>query len=175
MHKFIPNKFYFINSFKKKYIDKLDNNTAIIYRNYNKKVNLKEIIKIKDYCLKKKIKFIISNNFRLSLRLNLDGAYIPSFNSSFTHLSYKIKTNFLVLGSAHNIKEIRQKEKQGVDFIFISSIFKNNKNYLGVNKFRILSSLSKKNVIALGGINKSNIKRLGLINCYGFSGISYFQ
>ena len=133
MHKFIPNKFYFINSFKKKYIDKLDNNTAIIYRNYNKKVNLKEIIKIKDYCLKKKIKFIISNNFRLSLRLNLDGAYIPSFNSSFTHLSYKIKTNFLVLGSAHNIKEIRQKEKQGVDFIFISSIFKNNKNYLGVN------------------------------------------
>ena len=62
-----------------------------------------------------------------------------------------------------------------MDFIFISSIFKNNKNYLGVNKFRILSSLSKKNVIALGGINKSNIKRLGLINCYGFSGISYFQ
>jgi len=175
MHKFIPNKFYFINSFKKNYIDKLDNNTAIIYRNYNNRVNLKEIIKIKDYCLKKKIKFIISNNFRLSLRLNLDGAYIPSYNSSFAHLSYKTKTNFLILGSAHNIKEIRQKERQGVDFIFISSIFKNNKNYLGVNKFRILSSLSKKNVIALGGINKSNIKRLGLINCYGFSGISYFQ
>ena len=175
MHKSIPNKFYFINSFKKKYIDKLDNDTAIIYRNYNKKVNLKEITKIKDYCLKKKIKFIISNNFRLSLRLNLDGAYIPSFNSSFTHLSYKIKTNFLVLGSAHNMKEIRQKEMQGVDFIFISSIFKNNKNYLGVNKFKILSSLSKKNIIALGGINKSNIKRLGLINCYGFSGISYFE
>ena len=39
MHK-IPNKFYFINSFKKNNIDKLDNNTAIIFRNYNKKKKL---------------------------------------------------------------------------------------------------------------------------------------
>ena len=175
MHKSIPNKFYFINSFKKNYIDKLDNNTAIIYRNYNNKINLKEIIKIKDYCFKKKIRFIISNNFRLSLRLNLDGAYIPSFNNSFAHLNYKTKANFLILGSAHNIKEIRQKEKQGVDFIFISAIFKKNKNYLGFNKFKILSSLSKKNIIALGGISKSNLKILRLINCYGFCGISYFE
>ena len=73
------------------------------------------------------------------------------------------------------MKEIRLKERQGVDFIFISSIFKNNKNYLGVNKFKILSSLSKKNIIALGGINKSNLKMLRLINCYGFGGISYFE
>ncbi|MDC2976714.1 thiamine phosphate synthase, partial [Candidatus Pelagibacter sp.] len=83
--------------------------------------------------------------------------------------------NFLILGSAHNIKEVRQKEKQGVDFIFISSIFKKNKNYLGFNKFKILSSLSKKNIIALGGISKSNLKILRLISCYGFGGISYFE
>ena len=37
MHKNIPNKFYFINSFKKNNIDKLDNNTGIIFRNYKKK------------------------------------------------------------------------------------------------------------------------------------------
>jgi len=174
MHKFVPSKFYFINSFKKDYIDKLDSNTGIIYRNYNNKVNLKEIIKIKDYCSRKKITFFISNNFRLSLRLNLDGAYIPSFNKSFRHLSYKIKTGFLILGSAHNIKEIRMKENQGVEIIFLSSVYKKNKNYLGINKFRLLSSLSKKKIIALGGVTKSNLKSIKLL-CYGFSGISYFE
>ena len=54
MHKNIPNKFYFINSFKKNNIDKLDNNTGVIYRNYNKKLNIKEIIKIKKILFKKK-------------------------------------------------------------------------------------------------------------------------
>ena len=57
MHKNIPNKFYFINSFKKNNIDKLDNNTGIIFRNYKKKIDITEIIKIKKYCSSRKIKF----------------------------------------------------------------------------------------------------------------------
>ena len=78
------------------------------------------------------------------------------------------------MGSAHNIKEIRQKEKQKVKFIFISSIFKKNKNYLGLYRFRILSKLTKKRIVALGGISKLNEKKINLLNCFGFSGISYF-
>ena len=81
----------------------------------------------------------------------------------------------MVLGSAHNIKEIRFKELQNVELIFISSIFKKNKNYLGLYNFKKLSTFSKKKIIALGGISDLNKKKLGLLNCYGFSGISYFE
>ena len=66
------------------------------------------------------------------------------------------------------------KENQGVEIIFLSSVYKKNKNYLGINKFRLLSSLSKKKIIALGGVTKSNLKSIKLL-CYGFSGISYFE
>jgi len=79
------------------------------------------------------------------------------------------------LGSAHNIKEIRLKEKQKVSLIFISSIFKKNKNYLGLYRFKNLEKLTKTNIIALGGINKKNIKKLSLTNCVGFAGISFFK
>ena len=103
-------------------------NTGIIYRNYDSKTNINDIKKIKYYCKKKKLSFFISNNFKLAVNLNLDGAYIPSFNRDFRHLSYKLNKNFLILGSAHNINEIKLKEKQKVEFIFISSLFKKNKN-----------------------------------------------
>ena len=79
------------------------------------------------------------------------------------------------MGSAHNNKEIKLKEKQGVNIIFLSSIFKENKNYLGINKFKLLSNLTNKKVIALGGISKKNLKKLKLIDSFGLAGISFFQ
>jgi thiamine-phosphate pyrophosphorylase len=70
---------------------------------------------------------------------------------------------------------MRTKELQGVNAIFLSSIFKKNKNYLGINKFKSLSLLSKKSFIALGGISNNNLKKLNLTNCHGFAGISFFE
>ena len=124
---------------------------------------------------KTKEKFYISNNFKIALKLGLDGAYLPSFYKNLRHISYKTKSSFLILGSAHNIKEIREKEKQGVKIIFLSSIFKKNKNYLGTYKFRNLRKQTDKKIIALGGISKKNLKKLSLLDCNGFSGISFFE
>ena len=175
MHRFRLRKYYFLNKFIPSNIDKLDKNTTIIYRNYQKKINIKEILKIKTYSRKRKFKFYLSNNLKIAIKLNLDGAYIPSFNNDFRHLNYKLKKNFTLMGSAHNIKQINTKEKQNVKIIFISSVFKKNKNYLGFNKFNILKKQTKQKVIALGGISKFNLKRLKILNCYGFCGISYFK
>ena len=105
----------------------------------------------------------------------MDGAYIPSFNKDKKHLSYSFKKNFVILGSAHNIHEIRAKELQNVKAIFLSSIFKKNKNFLGINKFKLLSLLSKKPFIALGGISKNNLRKLSLTTCLGFAAINFFE
>ena len=59
--------------------------------------------------------------------------------------------------------------------IFLSSLFKRNKNYLGLNKFKLLSKLTKKKIIALGGISQQNIKSLRLLNNPDFAGISFFE
>ncbi len=168
-------KYYFINKLETNNISKLDNETAIIFRNYSSKTPNEEIIiKIKKYCKKKRVKFYLSNNIKLAIRLDLDGAYIPSFNKSTKHLAFSLKKNFKIIGSAHNIKEIKIKEIQNVSRIFISSLFKKNKNYLGINKFKLTSKLTKKKVVALGGISKKNIKKLKLLNSGEFAGISYF-
>ena len=82
-----------------------------------------------------------------------------------------------IIGSAHNVREIMIKKKQKVDLIFISPIFKVKKktDFLDIYRFNILSKKTRKRVIALGGINKQNIKKIKIVNCSGFAGISYFN
>jgi len=175
MHNKILNRYYFINKFDQCHLDKQDKNTIIIFRNYDQKIDKKLILLIKNYCKKKGNKFLISNNIKLAIKLNLDGAYIPSFNQDKKHLSYSVRKDFIIVGSAHNIYEIKAKELQGVNTIFLSSIFKKNKNYLGVNKFKLLSLLTKKPFIALGGVSDNNLKKINLTNSQGFAGISFFE
>ena len=175
MHIGYPSKYYFINEFNTKNIDKLDKYTGIIFRNYNSKNDLKSIIRLKNFCKENGYKFFLSNNVKLALKLKLDGAYIPSFNKDIKHLSYSFPKNFIILGSAHNNKEIKIKQNQSVKIIFLSSLFKKNKNYLGINRFKLLSKLSKCKVIALGGISNQNLRKLKLLKCFGFAGISFFE
>ena len=69
-----------------------DKNTVIALREIaEKKIDLNEILKIKKHCSKRNLRFYISNYFKLALKLNLDGAYLPSFNKSFEKewLDYK--------------------------------------------------------------------------------------
>ena len=163
MHYGYKTKYYFIDNFDTKNINNVDKQTVIIFRNYlSKKNNEDLLLKIKKFCNQKKIKFYLSNNIKLAIKLGLDGAYIPSFNKSFDHLNYSLKKNFEIIGSAHNISEIRIKEIQKVKKIFISSLFKMNENYLGINKFKLLSSLTIKQIVALGGLSKKILKNLNL-------------
>ena len=176
MHYWLPKKYYFINELDTNTIKKCDHNTAIIYRNYNSKIiDILKILNLKNYLKKRKNKFLLSNNIKLALKLGLDGAYIPSFNKDLKHLSYSINSKFLIVGSAHNLREIRIKELQKVKAIFLSSLFKQNKNFLGLNKFRNISNYTENKIIALGGISKKNVKKLKLLDPYGFAGISYFE
>ena len=169
-------KYYFINKFDTNNINRQDKQTIIIYRNYsNKIVDQKLILNIKRYCKKRSIKFYLSNNIKLAIKLNLDGAYIPSFNKSLKHLAYTYKKNFQIVGSAHNLKEIRIKENQNVRKIFLSSLFKKNKNFLGLNKFKLLSKHTNKSIVVLGGISKKNKKKISLLSQSDFAGISYFE
>ena len=176
MHIRLLNKYYFISTFDTNNLEKQDKATIIIYRNYTSpRKDINKILKLKNFIKKKGNKFFLANDFKLALKLRLDGVYLPSFNKKFNHLSYAKMKNFSVIGSAHNLKEIKIKELQKVKTIFISSLFKKNKNYLGINKYKLLSKLSKTRTVVLGGISRNNLRKLKLINYQNFAGISYFE
>tara|TARA_B100000795_G_scaffold161383_1_gene121269 strand:- start:2195 stop:2746 length:552 start_codon:yes stop_codon:yes gene_type:complete len=177
MYKKFNQTYHFIDKFKESDLVKLNSKISLIYRNYKTKVKIPIIKNIKQFCKKTNRKFYLANNVRLAYQLDLDGAYIPSFNKSIRHNSFSKKKKFELIGSAHNIKEILIKKRQNINYIFLSPVFKTQKSkkYLGIYRFMSLKKLTNNKVIALGGINNFNLKRLKSTNCFGIASISFIN
>ncbi len=147
----------------------------IIYRNYKNPINLKLLINLRNFCKKRGIKLYLSNNFRLALKLRLDGVYLPSFNKSNRYNCFKFKKNFDVIGSAHNVMELNIKIRQKVKSIFIAPVFKEKFNKLGIYGFLKLRNFTNKKLIVLGGVTTEKMNMINFLNAEGFAAINYFQ
>ena len=176
MHKFLPNIFIFIDHYHSQIFKNNNTNIGVIYRNYNDPKREKELIKVAKACKQKGYKLFVSNDYKLAIKVKADGIYIPSFNKTKRFLNVE-KKNFIIIGSAHNQKEIHEKIEQKCIAIFLSPTFyvEKSKNYLGICKFNLLSFSNKVNIMALGGINQNNIKKLKLLKIKGFGGIRVFK
>ena len=166
----------FVDKFNLSELCQLGKNINIIYRNYNNINHLENILKLKKYCKNTNHKFYLSNNIKLSIKLRLNGVYIPSFNKKINYVqSYSLPKNFRIIGSAHNINEVNLKLRQQCAEIFLSPIYKvhKSKKFLGVTKFNLLNLNIKVNLIALGGVNENNYKMIKLTKAKGFASISW--
>ena len=178
MQKKNPYIFYFINKYNIDELANLGKNINIIFRSYNKSHKIDELKSIKKFCKISKRNFYLSNDIQLALKLGLDGVYIPSFNKSVNFATkYSLPNNFEIIGSAHDINEIRIKKSQKCSKIFLSPIFKSKKyqKSLSTLKFNFMTISQNIDFIALGGINENNYKRLKLTRVIGFAGISWIK
>jgi len=168
--------YYFISEINYSRLKNLDKNISLIWRNKNKETPIKILIELRNFCNKNNRKLYINNNIKLANKIKADGLYISSYNKDLMLKSNLLKTKFKILGSAHNLKEIKIKELQNVDEIFLSPLFKEKTNkQLDIYKYFNLRKTTKMKDISLGGINEKNIKKLRLIRPFGFAGISYFE
>jgi len=177
MQKKLPEIYLFIEEFIPSELDILNKDISIIFRNYKKTISDSTIISLKNYCKRHKRALYLANDIKRAIKHKLSGAYIPSFNKRYnTNISLLLK-NFTLLGSAHNQREIKIKQAQGCSLIFLAPIFKVNKknNYIGVTKFNLLTLNQQSRFIALGGINEFSVKKVGLLRCVGYSGISWIK
>jgi len=166
----------FLDQYNNQIFENNNINIGVVYRNYNDTKRETELIKIAKACKKKRYKLFVSNDIKLALKVRADGIYIPSFNKTKRFFNLE-KKNLIILGSAHNQKEICEKISQKCQAIFLSPIFYVEKsiNFLNVYKFNYLSRSNKANILALGGITEHNVRKLRLLHIKGFGGISLFK
>ena len=174
----IPYIYYFINEYNIEELTNLEKNIRLIFRNYKENPKIEVIQSIQKFCKNTKRDLYLSNNIKLALKLGLDGVYIPSFNKKINFASkYSLPSKFKIIGSAHNINEIRIKKLQKCTQIFLSPIFKTpkNKKFLSIPKFNLITLAQNSKFIAVGGINDNNFKKLKLVKIKGFAGISWIK
>jgi len=154
---------------------KLINRYIIIYRNSGKIENIDKLVRFRRHCKSKKIDFYVSNDERLTSDLRADGLYISAHNTNLRLAKLK-KSNYKIIGSAHNVKELNIKILQGCSSIIFSRLFKVShpfkKSSLGVIKFNLFKLSRKENLVPLGGINLSNLTKLKMVKSNSFALLS---
>ena len=176
MQNFTPNIYYYVESYNLTDLSRLGRNISIIYRNYQNIDYLDNLLKLKSFCKKNGNELYLSNNIKLSVKLKLNGVYIPSFNNKLNYCNlFSLPKKFKIIGSAHNLKEVKIKNSQGCKEIFISPLFRvsKSKKFLGFIKFNLLTLKIKNNFIALGGINEKNYKSIKMLKIKGFASINW--
>ena len=151
-----------------------NNKFVIIYRNSKKLENFETILNFRKKCRTYGILFFVANNIELCSAIRSDGLYISASNKSFKYLKLK-KLNIELIGSAHDIRELNTKIKQGCTEIIFSKLFRvdydPDARILGVIKFNNLINRFT-NLIPLGGIKISNLNKLRMLRSTGVAVMS---
>ena len=176
MRKYLPNLFIFVDRYNNQIFENNNIDMGIIYRNYNDPKRIIELVKIAKACKKNRYRLFVENDIKLALKVRADGIYIPSFNKTKKFINLEMR-NLIILGSAHNQKEIHEKISQKCRAIFLSPVFyvEKSQSYLDIYKFNYLTYASKVNFLALGGITRNNIRKLRLLHINGFGLILIFK
>jgi thiamine-phosphate pyrophosphorylase len=162
--------YYFIDQINESTISTIFKfrNISLIYMSQNNSFsNVQDLIKIKEFSNKNNLKFYVTDNIQLAIKVKANGIYLTKNYNRILH-NYNYKKDFLILGSVHNQLEYYKKSVQNCKKFFLSPIFYNKKysvnKILGVIKFKIISKDWKNKAIPLSGINQRNIKKAILAN-----------
>ena len=152
-------------------LDYVKKTGAILILRNPEKFKLVRLKKFSNECSKRNINLFIPNNIKILFLLKLNNFYISAYNKKqYKHLK-KINSNIRIIGSAHNIAEIKEKINQGCNQIVLSRIFetsnKYKKGHLGTIKFNLLTRNFSNKFVALGGINEKNFRKINSLNITG--------
>ena len=145
----------------------------------NHKVN--EIIEIgrqiRTLCKKYRIKFIINDNPYIAKKINADGCHLGQKDMKFIKAKKIIKNKIIGI-TCHNSKILIKKTiKLNPSYMAIGAFFKSETKIIkyraSINLLKYAKSMTKIPIVAIGGINNKNYKKL-LLNNANFLAISSY-
>ena len=131
--------------------------------------------RIKKLCKKYKVKLIINDNVKVALKIGADGCHLGQKDMNISD-ARKLIGNKIIRITCHNsIKLAKIGIKNGADYLafgaFNSSKTKKVKYKASINLLNKARKITKTPIVAIGGINDNNYKKL-LLNKANFLAIS---
>ena len=146
-------------------------------KNENFKKKLKIGRKIKKICKKFNVKFLVNDDVYLTKKLNADGCHLGQKDMSIVDARNIIGNKIIGITCHNSIKLARNAINNKADYLafgaFNSSKTKKVKYKASINLLNKARKITKTPIVAIGGINDNNYKKL-LLNKANFLAISSY-
>ena len=133
--------------------------------------------KVKKICKKFNVKFIINDNPLLAKKLNADGCHLGQSDMDINKARKILKNKIIGITCHNSMKLAKIAIRKNPDYLafgaFFNSKTKKTRFRAKINILRSINKMTKIPLVAIGGINSKNYKKL-LLNKANFLAISSY-
>ena len=137
---------------------------------------LKEAEELKELCARFGVPFVVNDSVETAVQAGADGVHVGQSDIKGRNIRAMIGPDRILGISAGTVEEARAGEKAGADYIGVGAVFgtstKKDARNLSVEKLREISASVSIPVVAIGGINRSNVGELSGSDVDGIAVIS---
>ena len=133
---------------------------------------LKMADKIRDLTKQFNARFFINDRFDIAIAVGADGVHLTQNSIPAAAVRKAVKKKLLIGVSTHSLKEARDAEKGGADFITVGPVYRTPSKLkygkpIGLDILKKITSKMNIPVFAIGGIKSSNINYIKEAGAYG--------
>lgn len=145
-------------------------------KNTDGKEFLEKAIRLRQLTTKYNVLFIINDRIDIALLVDADGVHVGQSDVDAISVRKLIGEDKIIGVSARTVKEAKQAQKDGVDYLGIGAMFststKVDAKYVSFNTLRGIIDEVKMPFVLIGGINLDNIHQLKQFNPDGYAVVS---
>lgn len=145
-------------------------------KNLNTEAFLQEAIQIQSLCRTYGVPFVINDNIDIALAMNADGVHVGQKDMEVSKVRAKLGPGKLIGVSAQTVEQAVKAEKEGASYLGVGAVFATDSKLDAIEvSHETLKEICKSveiPVVAIGGINKENIKELSESGICGVAVIS---
>lgn len=137
---------------------------------------LKEAEKMKVLCEKYQVPFIINDDVELALKVNADGVHVGQSDMEAQEVRKRLGPDKIIGVSARTVEQALLAEQHGADYLGVGAAFptssKEDAKKVSHETIKAICEAVKIPVIAIGGINETNVMELAGSGVCGVAVIS---
>ncbi len=125
---------------------------------------LQEAREIQALCRRYIVPFIINDNVEVAIACGADGIHVGQKDMSAGEIRRRTGKNMILGVSVHTLKEAREAVRNGADYLGLGAVFPTSTKTDAVpmpkETLRAICEAANVPIVAIGGINQSNIGKL---------------
>lgn len=133
-------------------------------KNMDEQTFIKEAMEIRELCHAYHVPLIINDRVEVALKAGADGIHVGQDDLSVEQVRKLVGNDMIIGVSAHNPDEAMEAVKGGADYLGTGAVFgsttKNNVTTLSYDTLKAITACVDVPIVAIGGINETNIEKL---------------